>query len=197
MKDNTIINHNREIVTVCRQLYHKGLLAGADGNVSVKVGDKIITTPSGAHKGFMQEDDLVVTDLTGRIVEGNGTPSSELAMHLAIYEADPECGAVVHTHAPNALALSVAGTGFDTGRLAEAEMLLGEVPEAPYAPPGTEELARSVASCVDRGPVIMLQKHGAVSRGRNLMEAFCLMECLEHNARILLMVEILENRRAF
>ncbi len=184
-----------EIITICKQLYDKGLLAGADGNVSVRVSEKrIVTTPSGAHKGFMTPENLIVVDIEGNVVHGDGTPSSELAMHLAIYEADSSCRAVVHTHAPNALSLSLSGIGFDAARLAETAMLLKEVAEVPFAPPGSMELARAAAAHVDRGPVMILERHGAVSRGADLMEAFRLMECLEHNARILVMAELLNGK---
>ncbi len=181
-----------QILVICRQLYQKGLLAGADGNVSVKAEEnRVITTPSGAHKGFMTLEQLVVTDLEGNVVRGEGRPSSELAMHLAVYAADPACRAIVHTHAPYALALSLSGRRFAAERLAETEILLGEVVEVPFRPPGTVELAKAVASSVHKGPVQILERHGAVSRGKTLMEAFQLMECLEHNARILVMAALL------
>jgi len=187
-----LLHLKHQVIVICRQLYEKGLLAGADGNLSVKLGtNSILTTPTGAHKGFITKEELVITDLAGNVTEGTGRPSSELAMHVAIYEADPACRAIVHTHAPYALALSLSNRPFDSSRLAETELILGEVVEVPYAPPGTPELARAVAACTDRGPVQILARHGAVSRGKTLMEAFQLMECLEHNARILVMAELL------
>ncbi len=189
---NNLKQLKHQVIVICRQLYEKGLLAGADGNLSVKLdADRVLTTPTGAHKGFLTEEELVITDLAGNVIEGPGRPSSELAMHVAIYEADPACRAIVHTHAPYALALSLSNRTFESSRLAETELILGEVAEVPYAPPGTFELARAVAACIDRGPVQILARHGAVSRGKTLMEAFQLMECLEHNARILVMAELL------
>ena len=199
MTQNTFPLNSNElaelIIVICRQLYEKGLLAGADGNVSAIVAeDRIITTPTGAHKGFMSRDQLIVTDFDGTVISGEGRPSSELAMHLAIYTADPECRAIVHTHAPHALALSLAGLPFESERLAETEILLGKVVTVPFQPPGTVELAEAVASCVHNGPVQILERHGAVSRGKSLMEAFQLMECLEHNARILVMSALLKDK---
>ncbi len=192
MKDTNLTDTRHEIAAICRQLYNKGLLAGADGNISVKCGDgTIVATPRGAHKGFIEPEQLVVTDSSGTVIEGPGEVSTEFPMHLAIYQADPECMAIVHTHAPCALALSLAGKGFDSSRLAETEILLGEVAEVPYAPPGTIELARAAAAHVRCGPVFILERHGAVSRGANLARAFQLMECLEHNAKILLMAYLL------
>lgn len=182
-----------QIPVICRHLYEKGLLAGADGNVSVRTGDAVITTPAGAHKGFLQPEHLVATDIDGQVIRGDGRPSSELGMHLAIYEADPGCRAIIHTHAPYALALSMAGMGFDSEKLAETALLLGDVAEVPFQPPGSLELAEAVAVYIDRGPVQILERHGAVSRGPGLMKAFQLMECLEHNARILVMAQLLRN----
>ncbi len=181
-----------QIIVICRQLYEKGLLAGADGNVSAKApGNRIIATPSGAHKGFMDRNQLVITDHSGTVIQGDARPSSELGMHIAVYKADPACRAIIHTHAPYALALSMSGHGFDASRLAETSILLGDVEEVPFQPPGSPELAEAVAACISRGPAQILERHGAVSRGRSLLEAFQIMECLEHNARILVFSELL------
>jgi L-fuculose-phosphate aldolase len=181
------------IIRVCGLLYEKGMLAGADGNVSVKVSDDFcLTTVSGVHKGMMGPGDLVLVDVDGRVVGGSGPPSSELAMHLAVYREDPGAGAIVHTHAPWTMALSLSGRGYNAALLAESRMLLGEVVEVPYAEPGSPELAGAVAASLGRGPALILERHGSVTIGPTLQDAFSLMECLEHNARIIALSHMLE-----
>ncbi len=174
------------IVTVCHRLYEKGLIAGADGNVSAKdpVSGNILITPSGVHKGFLCVDDLLVVHSNGEVLEGKGRPSSELSMHLGIYRADASTMAVVHTHPPWTMALSLSGRGLLPHSMIEAAMLLSNVVEVPFLPPGTQELANAVVAAIKNGPVQILAHHGVVSRGATLQQAFELMECLEHNAKI-------------
>jgi len=174
------------IVEICRKLYDKGLIAGADGNLSCRISkeNRYLVTPSGAHKGFITADDILLVDIHGNVLKGKGRPSSEWAVHRIIYEKDSNCSAIVHTHAPWTLAISLAGIGLEPHLLAEASMLLGRVPLVEYHPPGTEELANAVALVLDQGPAHILAHHGAITRGRDLWQAFQLMECLEHSAKI-------------
>lgn len=187
-----------EIVFVCRRLYEKGLIAGADGNVSARdpASGHILITPSGVHKGFLKKDELLLLNADGAVLKGKGRPSSELAVHLEIYRADSSANAVVHTHAPWAMALSLSGRGLLPHSMIEAEMLLGRVVEVPFYLPGSQELADAVVLAIKNGPVQLLAHHGAISRGATLRQAFELMECLEHNARIQALAHLLGGARA-
>ena len=103
-----------DIVEVGRRLYDRCFVASNDGNISVRLGDdRILTTPTGVSKGFMTPDMMVTTDLTGRKVTGDREPSSELLMHLAVYEHRPEIRSVVHAHPPTATGFAVAGIPLD------------------------------------------------------------------------------------
>jgi L-fuculose-phosphate aldolase len=186
------IDLRHEVIKVCRQLYNKGLIAAADGNVSVRLsqGD-ILITPCGFHKGFLDESELVVVDSEGHILKGRGRPSSELVMHMAIYQKYPEARAVVHTHPPWTLALSLSGNELLPHLLCEGQMLLGEVTIVPFEKPGTEALACAVRDAMHKGPVQILAHHGAVTMGPTLWKAFELMECLEHISRITALAKML------
>ncbi|NIA08913.1 MAG: class II aldolase/adducin family protein [Nitrospiraceae bacterium] len=174
-----------QIVEVCRRLYDKDLIAATDGNVSARLSDgNILVTPSGTHKGFLNTEDLLVIDPKGHVLKGCRRPSSELAMHMAIYQEDPETMAVVHTHPPWTLALSLSGHWPSSHFLIESRLFLGKVSIVPFERPGTEALAQAVAKALHRGPVQILAHHGAVTSGQSLWEAFNLMECLEHTSRI-------------
>jgi len=182
-----------EMVRICRRLYNKGLLAGADGNVSIRFPDSrcFLTTPSGVHKGSLCAGDLVLVGAAGEVIGGMGRPSSELALHLSVYREDPACMAVVHTHAPWAMALSLAGLGLAPHLLVEARMLLGTVAVVPYREPGSIALAEAVAAVLHLGPAQILAHHGALTRGPSLAAAADLMECLEHNSKITALARLL------
>ena len=173
------------IARVCRRLYERGLIAGPDGNVSVRLGDgSILVTPSGMSKVDVEPDDLVVVDPDGRVIEGDGTPSSELRMHLRIYRRRPDVRAVVHAHPPVATGFAVAGESFVAPVLPEVILQMGAVPLVPYATPGTEALADLLEPFLDRCDAVLMANHGATTVGATLEVAHQRMESLEHAARI-------------
>lgn len=176
-----------DIVRACRRLDARGLIAGQDGNVSVRVApDRLLVTPAGRIKAEVGVDTLVEVDLQGVVQGGGGRPSSELGMHLAIYAARPDVGAVVHAHPPTATGFGVAGQDFLTPVLPEINLLVGPVPLVPYATPGTPALAAALAPWLDGHDAFLLANHGATTVGPTLELALQRMESLEHGARILL-----------
>jgi len=106
----------QEIADICHLIYQKGYVASTDGNVSVRLTDgNVMCTPTRCNKGFVKPDDLVVIDAKGEKVRGERKPSSEMAMHLLIYEMRPEIGAVVHAHPACATAFAAAGIPYRPG----------------------------------------------------------------------------------
>jgi L-fuculose-phosphate aldolase len=175
------------VVRACRRLDARGLVAGQDGNVSVRLGpDRLLVTPAGRTKGEVEAAELVEVDLAGRVVAGNGRPSSELGMHLAIYAARPDAVAVVHAHPPTATGFAVAGADFMAPVLPEIILLTGPVPLVPYAMPGTPAVAEALAPWLAGHDAFLLANHGATTLGPSLEVAVQRMESLEHAARILL-----------
>ena len=135
-----------DIVEIGRRVYARGYVASNDGNISVRLDEKrILTTPTGVSKGFMTPDMMVVTDLAGEKVAGDRNASSELLMHIAVYEQRPDVRAVVHAHPPTATGFAVAGIPLDRAVLAEVVTTLGSIPIADYGTPSTEELADAVS----------------------------------------------------
>ena len=176
-----------EIVLVCRRLYERGLVAGPDGNVSVRQEDgSILVTPSGLSKVDVTPDDLVVVTLDGRVLEGRHAPSSELRMHLRIYQRRPDVHAVVHAHPPAATGFAVAGEAFVAPVLPEVILQLGEVPLVPYATPGSDALADAFEPFLASHDGFLMANHGATTVAPTLTTALQRMESLEHGARILL-----------
>ena len=182
----------REIVTVCRRLYERGLIAGPDGNVSARIApDRILVTPAGMSKVDVQVDDLIELGLDGKQVRGATRASSEVLMHLRIYQRRPDVHAVVHAHPPIATGFSVAGESFDTCVLPEMIFQVGWVPLVPYATPGTPALADAFEPFLAHHDAFLMANHGATTVGATLLLAHQRMESLEHSARILLTARML------
>lgn len=180
------------IVDVCRRLWERGLIAGQDGNVSVRLGpDRVLVTPAGLSKVDVGPDELVVIDLDGRHVHGDLTASSEVRVHLAAYRRRPDVGAVVHAHPPTATAFAVAGEDLSEPVLPEVVFGIGPVPLVPYGMPGTDALAERCGMAFAAHDAILMANHGATTVGSTLTVAHQRMESLEHAARILLRARLL------
>jgi len=184
MKSSTELK--REIVQVCRLLHRKNYLAATDGNVSVRLGDRVLVTPSGVHKGLMEADQVITVDLTGRVLMGEGNPTSEIRMHLLAYELRPDIGAVVHAHLPYATACTLAGIDLLEPILPEVVITLGGIPTAPYATPGSEAVPEAIREFIREYDAILLSRHGAMTMGQDVTDAYNKMEKLEHTARVVL-----------
>jgi L-fuculose-phosphate aldolase len=173
-------------------LYERGLIAGPDGNVSVRLPDGgILVTPAGLSKVDVTEEDLVELSLDGSHRRGTHRASSEIAVHLRIYHRRPDVGAVVHAHPPVATGFAVAGEAFAEPVLPELIYQVGWVPLVPYATPGTIELADAFEPFVGGHNAMLMANHGATTMGATLLAAHQRMESLEHAARILLTARLL------
>jgi L-fuculose-phosphate aldolase len=185
-----------DIVELGRRLWTRGYVASNDGNISVRLDDsRILTTPKSVSKGFMTPDMMVVTDLAGRKVAGDRDPSTELKMHLAVYEHRPDVRAVVHAHPPLATGFAVAGIALDRAVLAEVICTLGSIPIADYATPSTEELPDAVKQYIRAHDGLLLANHGALTVGADLYNAYYKMETIEHFAQISLVARTLGGER--
>jgi L-fuculose-phosphate aldolase len=175
-----------DIVRICRMLHRKNYLAATDGNVSVRLGELVLTTPSGINKGLMEAYQVITVDLAGRVVAGEGQPTSEIRMHLLAYELRPDIAAVVHAHLPYATACTLAGIDLLEPILPEVVITLGGIPTTPYATPGTEEVPEAIRGIIQDYDALLLSRHGAMTVGRDVTDAYNKMEKLEHTARVVL-----------
>lgn len=174
------------IVHVCRRLWEAGLIAGPDGNVSVRLpGDRVLVTPSGLSKVELAPEQLAIVTLDGAHVAGPLRASSEVKMHLRLYRRRADVQAVVHAHPPTATAFAVAGEDFMAPVLPEVIFQMGGVPLVPYATPGTDAVADGLEPFLERHDAFLLANHGATTVGSTLREAHQRMESLEHAARII------------
>ncbi len=177
----------QEMLRIGHLLYERNLLVALDGNLSVRLSEnEILCTKAGCHKGLLGDSDLVVIDMDGNLLRGEGRPTSEMAMHLACYQNRPDIRAVVHAHPPICVAFTVAGLSLEPAILPEVVLTLGAIPTLPYRTTGTDVLALQVGSAMALRDAVLLERHGAVCVGTGLLEAFCRLEVMEHTARIVM-----------
>lgn len=173
----------RRLAECCHLLYDRHLTVSAGGNMSVRLGeDEILITPSGVNKGLINGDDLVKMDMDGNVISG-GKPSIEHKFHIGIYKENPETNAVIHCHPLYCLALAVKGEDIKSCLTPEGVLLLDQVPTVRYETPGSQDLVDAVMEYAD-APAMLMAKHGAITQGRTLEEAFNRMEELEFQAHL-------------
>ena len=175
----------KEICEVGHKLYNHGFVAAHDGNISVKVSEnEYYCTPTGVSKGDLTPDMIIKVDKNGNKLEGKLNPSSEIKMHMRVYQERPDVTAVVHAHPPVATAFTVAGVDLDQYILPEAVLTIGEVPTCEYGTPSTMEIPDSLLPYIQQHDAFLLKNHGALTVGCNLTKALFIMEEVEFNAKI-------------
>jgi L-fuculose-phosphate aldolase len=176
------VEQREAVAAACHRLAAAGLVHGTAGNVSVRAGDAVAITPTGAVLAAVEAEDVAVVDLQGRLVDGPLRPTSEVDMHLAVLRATG-AGAVVHTHAPFATALS---TVVEELPVVHYELLLlgGPVRVAPYATFGTPELAASAVAALEGRTAALLANHGTIAHGATIEDALRATELLEWGCEV-------------
>ncbi len=182
------------LVQAGRRLRAAGLVLATEGNLSTRLGeDRILVSPAGRRKDELDAGDLVVVSLAedDRESRPSGRPSSDLAIHRAIYEARGELRAIAHAHLPAALAVTLAGELPDPSSLPETALLLPRLPFVPFAPPGSERLAAAIASAFGSPDdiaglpgAVLLERHGAVAVGETIDEAVDRLELVDLLCRV-------------
>lgn len=182
----TLPELRRAVVRLCRSLHQRGWVANHDGNVSVRLpAGRFLVTPTAMSKADVGEADLVEIDAAGRRLGGSRRPPSEVGLHLAIYRARPDAGAVVHAHPPSAVAHAIAGLTPPPAMMPEPVVSIGpDIPLVPFAPPGSADLHAAVSRAAKRASCLLLEHHGPVTCGVDLEQAALRFELVEHLALI-------------
>ena len=180
-----LITLKNQIVEVGKRMYDRGYVASNDGNISAKVdNERVVITPTGVSKGYLTPDMMVVVDMNGKVINGNGKASSEVFMHLQVYRDRPDVGSVCHSHPPYATGYAVAGIPLDKCVLPEVIIALGNIPIVAYGTPGTDEFYKPVVPLLKDYDAFLLANHGALTVGKDVLSAYHKMETLEHFAHI-------------
>ncbi|MFD0966197.1 aldolase [Seminibacterium arietis] len=177
-----------EMVNLARSLFERGYTVGGAGNLSVRLDEnRILVTPTGSSLGRLQADRLSVLDMEGNVLEGD-KPSKESIFHLAMYQKNPNCKAIVHLHSTYLTALSCL-ENLDTDNAIKAftpyyVMRVGKLPVIPYYRPGDSNIARELGERALDGKAFLLANHGVVVTGSDLVDAVDNTEELEETAKL-------------
>ena len=192
--DNKEMQLREQICDVCHKMWQLGWVAANDGNVSAKLEDgTILATPTGMSKSFITPEKLVHIDKTGKVLDAleGYRPSSEIKMHLRCYEEREDVGAVLHAHPPVATGFAVANIPLDDYSMIETVIALGSIPVTPYGTPSTQEVPDAIAPYLPEHDAMLLQNHGALTVGADVITAYYRMETLELFAKISLNARLL------
>lgn len=172
----------QELTRVSHLLYQRGYNVSIDGNVSYRLDDgTLLITPTGAHLGFMRPEDFVVANPDGSLLRGDRRPTSEYRLHVELHRTRPDCRCVVHAHAPNAIAASLAGID-----LRETYITVAPVPTTEYARISSEQSPAVLRPFMSEYNWAILPRHGVVAWAPTIWEAFLRVEGLEHYAKVLM-----------
>ena len=186
-----------EIVRAARSLFSRGLTHGSTGNLSVRVGDAILVTPTGSSLGTVEAHQLSIIDPSGRHIDG-ARPSKEAFLHAAVLRARPSAAAVVHTHSTHSAAVSCM-VGLDPHNAlppltAYFAMRVGRLPLLPYHAPGDATLGPLAEETARNHSAILLSNHGPVVAGADLNAAMDAIEELEETAKLFLLLRGIPSR---
>ena len=166
----------KQICDIGKRIYDRNMVAANDGNISVKLNDnEFLCTPTGVSKGFMTPDYICKVDKNGKVLQANGNfrPSSEIKMHMRVYQCRPDVGAVVHAHPTFATSFAIAGIPLTQPIMPEAVIALGCVPIAKYGRPSTEEIPDAVEEWLPYYDAVLLESHGALTFSTEIGRASC------------------------
>lgn len=184
----------REVCMTAREIYEANLVPGTWGNVSAWIDDFMVITPSGMDYGTLSPEDMVVVDSEGEVVDGFFAPSVETVLHLAIYKNRPDIRGIVHVHSPYATAFAVARRPIPVILEETAQAIGHEVPVAPYAHCGTEELAQNVVNTMGQDKkAVLLANHGLIAGDVSPSAALRVCYIAERTAMITIFSEQIGN----
>ena len=188
------MSENAERDSICRlakSLFDRGLTIGSSGNISVRLDDGWLMTPTGSSMGNLDPNEISKLDLSGSLISGNN-PTKESFLHIAMYDERPDSRAVVHLHSTHSVAVSCLADIDKKNVLppitAYYVMKIGTLPLVPYFPPGDINLAKAVKEMASDHHAVLLANHGPIVAGKTLEDAVYAIEELEETARLFLLL---------
>ena len=180
-----------EVCKALKSLPKSGLVQGTSGNVSGRAGDFVVIKPSGVEYDSLSPADLVVVDLSGRVIEGSLKPSVDTLAHLHIYRSVPEIGGVIHTHSVYATVYATLGRDIPVYVTELADLFGGPIPVSSYVPPGDEGIGKEFAAKTRPGRfrALLMRRHGVFTAGKNPGDALTAALIVEHSAEISYLAE--------
>lgn len=189
LSNNTqIIEGKKDLIKQAKYLSDKNLTAGSGGNISTKIGDKILISKAGSLFSDLKEEDICVIDKNGNIFEGEN-PSSETPMHLAIYKNRPDINSVIHFHPVYATVYAVANKTMLPNILPHTTKHFHDLKVSPYENACSKNLAQRTAQDLGNSEALLLGNHGAIVVGNTLQIAAKTADSLENYAKISYLLE--------
>lgn len=180
-----------EVIRYAKKLYERQMVNANEGNVSLRDGERIYITPSSVCKELLTPEMIVVCDRQGNQLEGEGRPSSELLLHLYVYDHRPDVNGVVHCHSPYATAYAIARKPIETRAYTEMIFLYDRIPVVDYGAPSTPDIVRGMGRYLEQTDILLLANHGMVSVGDTVMDAYLKAEAGESLAKTLTLAKLL------
>lgn len=190
----------KQICDIGKRIYNRNMVAANDGNISVKLNDhEFLCTPTGVSKGFMTPEYICKVDDKGNVLEANEgfRPSSEIKMHMRIYQKRPDVGSVVHAHPMFGTSFAIKGEALTAPIMPEAVIFLGSVPIAEYGTPSTMEIPDRLEKYLPFYDAVLLENHGALTWSTDLNAAYMKMESLEFYAELSYRTKVLGGAQEF
>ena len=169
----------------------KNMTPGISGNMSVRIDDKILITTSGSANAYLEDDELVLIDFDGNLIEGTKKPSSEKMLHVEYYKQRPDIKCILHMHSPYLSTFAACKKALDSPIMPENIFYFGKIPLAEYGLPSSSDLVEKTAKYFKDFNVILMANHGMISAGKTIKEAYLNLELAESYAQVILQTEIL------
>ena len=181
----------KELIKYGKIAGKKNLTPGVSGNLSARYGENIVITISGSANGYLSEDDFVVIDFDGNVVEGDKKPSSEKMLHVEFYKLRPDVNYIVHVHSPFLSSFASSGIALDEPIMAENVFYFGSIPLAKYGMPSSMDLVNKTAKYFKDFDAVMMANHGFIVGGKTIKEAYLKLELAESYAQVVFNTKML------
>ncbi len=186
-----LIELKQNIIKYGKLAGEKNLTPGVSGNISARCGENILITSSGSANGFLSEDDFVLIDFDGNVVEGSKKPSSEKMLHVEFYKMRPDINYILHVHSPYLSSFASSGKALDEPVMAENVFYFGKIPLAEYGLPSSNDLVEKTAKYFKDYDAVLMANHGFVAGDSDIRGAYLKLELAESYAQVVFNAKML------
>lgn len=183
----------KEIIEYGKLAGEKNFTPGYSGNISARYGDKILITSSGSANGYLSEDEIVLMDFEGNLIEGNKKPSSEKMLHVEFYKQRPDVNYIIHVHSPFLSTFACCHIPLDEPIMAENVFYFGQIPLAEYGLPSSMDLVEKTAKYFKDYDAVLMANHGFIVGDKTMKDAFLKLELAESYAQVVFNTKVMGN----
>lgn len=181
----------KELIEYGKLCGEKNMTPGISGNISARCSDGILITVSGSANGYLSEDDFVLIDFDGNVIEGDKKPSSEKMLHIEYYKQRPDINYILHMHSPYLSSFAACRIALDEPVMPENIFYFGQIPLAEYGLPSSKDLVEKTSVYFKDYNVILMANHGVIVGDSDLKSAYLKLELAESYAQVILNTKLL------